>query len=342
MSNQNMTYLSEFFQLASDCVKHFKDSSGGKFGLTLVAAAILAGVAWAICSKWTYLWNKRFRARPVHHMFCGMAAALTGLFVVLYPSLSHLEAVARQRIDHWALLLQIASGNRLILPDEDATSARNWATNTFLTARHEVFQLDKRSVGGKPFSSADWQSVFSLLPENASAHGQNLPTLLKLAAKNGWTLDPDEKHVGSYREDGSIIPLDGQGQGPRSEKAAEVYANGAILLFQSRYPLLSWIIWPPMAKISTEMIQNNISSWFAQNPNGVYPLTNATFIAKDQVEVELQRQAPHVVTVARWCLVGLFFLAQAIPFALIGWAAYRDLKAHRRPTVTRSRRVSTV
>jgi hypothetical protein len=313
-----MRSVIQFIELAGDCVEQYRDAFAGKFAVTIVAAVLLGALGWFVCAKWTYLWNKAFHARRFHHLLCGLVAVMTFFFVVLYPSLGMLEGVASAYINHWANMLSVAGGETDTLSAPDLRRAKEWNAETFLTARHFVLAAQKKNENGKKFSQADWQSKYAL----PSTGPQSVAALEALAQKKRWILDPDETHIANPRP--MLIP--GDNGGILHQKMAEVYANAAISLFNERYPLLSRLILPPEITVSQTLIQRDM----AASKDKVYNLENATNIARKQMNEELGREVPRVVTAARRWLVGLFLVAQAIPFGLIGWAAYEDLTAHRK------------
>jgi hypothetical protein len=57
-----------------------------------------------------------------------------------------------------------------------------------------------------------------------------------------------------------------------------------------------------------------------------YPPPRAISLAASQMKKELDIQVPRVVTIFRSIAVGLFIIVQLIPFGLIGFAAYNDIK----------------
>lgn len=318
-----MNNLSEFYSLLHRCITLYRLEFPGGFALATTVAVLLGALCWFICVKWTALWHKSFHARPVHQALCALATALTLVFVITFPSLGTLEKVARECVDNWSDMLARASGRNALLSASDERMARTWNARTFLTARHELFAIDQQRNGSGGLTREAWRSKFTL-PLSGDI---SLATLTTLAGEQGWALHPDETHARSSGEsDNFLVPLD---QGPLGEKAAAVYANNSIVLFQKRYPLLSWIIWPPKASVPESSIQRDLSVFWRMNPGAVYPLVRATDVARDEVNKELVRQAPRVVAVARVWLVILFFIAQAVPFGFIGWAAYQDLKANR-------------
>jgi hypothetical protein len=119
---------------------------------------------------------------------------------------------------------------------------------------------------------------------------------------------------------GSLIPTT---KDESRQTAASVYANEACRHFDTNRPFLSKIVWSSPG-VPSETIVKDTNEWFQSNP--VYPVTRAIDIAANQIREGLEPQVPRVLTLARTAVFVLFVLIQAIPFGLIGWAAYTDIK----------------
>ncbi len=74
-----------------------------------------------------------------------------------------------------------------------------------------------------------------------------------------------------------------------------------------------------------KMLEADTKNYFATVGNS-YPVTKAIALVTSETKRELDTQVPRVVVYARWALVIAFLLAQAVPFGLVGYAAYKDLK----------------
>jgi hypothetical protein len=105
--------------------------------------------------------------------------------------------------------------------------------------------------------------------------------------------------------------------------AATTYANEACRHFDAKRPFLSKVVWSSPG-IPSETIFRDVHSWHQKNPN--YPPSRAIEIAAIQIKGGLEPQVPRVVYLSRVAVVILFLVVQAMPFGLIGWAAYRDIK----------------
>ncbi|MEX2264244.1 MAG: hypothetical protein WD696_19980 [Bryobacteraceae bacterium] len=119
---------------------------------------------------------------------------------------------------------------------------------------------------------------------------------------------------------GSFIPTNSD---ESRETAASVYANEACRHFDANRPFLSKVVWSSPG-VPAETIFQDVRAWHLKNPN--YPPSRAIEIAATQVRDGLNPQAPRVIYLSRLSVAGLFILIQLIPFGLIGWAAYRDIK----------------
>ena len=107
------------------------------------------------------------------------------------------------------------------------------------------------------------------------------------------------------------------------QTAASLYANEAARHFDRARPFLSKVVWSSPG-VPAETIFQDVRAWHERNPN--YPPARAIQIAGTQIKEGLDPQAPRVIYLSRMSVIGLFALAQLIPFGLIGWAAYRDIK----------------
>lgn len=118
----------------------------------------------------------------------------------------------------------------------------------------------------------------------------------------------------------SLIPTN---EDASRQTAASVYANEASRHFDTHRPFLSKIVWSSPG-VPEETIFKDTAEWFETNPT--YPPSRAIEIAATQIKEGLEPQVPRVLYMSRGAVAVLFVLVQAIPFGLIGWAAYRDIK----------------
>ncbi|HEY7493820.1 MAG TPA: hypothetical protein VIH59_22285 [Candidatus Tectomicrobia bacterium] len=123
-------------------------------------------------------------------------------------------------------------------------------------------------------------------------------------------------------EQGGRIPLN---HASSIKKFAAVYANAAVHNFQVNHPFLSRIL-SANSVIPAGLIDQKVTEFFRLHPGGTYPAEEAINIAAVEIKHRLQTQTARVVPMARIILVTLFLIAQLVPFGIIGYAAYRDLK----------------
>lgn len=107
-------------------------------------------------------------------------------------------------------------------------------------------------------------------------------------------------------------------------ECAWVYASQAARYFKQQRPYLSTIV-GTSGEVSRDILASDIHKHFATVGNS-YPTNNAISLVGREVKNELVAKLPRVVRVLRLQLIVLFLVAQAIPFGLVGWAAYSDLK----------------
>ncbi len=107
------------------------------------------------------------------------------------------------------------------------------------------------------------------------------------------------------------------------QTAASTYADEACRHFAHTRPFLSKIVWSSPG-IPSETIFQDVRAWQEHNPN--YPPVRAIEIAARQIKEGLEPQVPRIIYLSRITVAALFILLQLIPFGLIGWAAYRDIK----------------
>lgn len=110
----------------------------------------------------------------------------------------------------------------------------------------------------------------------------------------------------------------------------QLYADAALANFRKTNPFLSGIIMPANADVPAPIIAADINRFFAVHrgeKNPTYLLDNGVDMAAGLFASNLEAQTPKVVTKARRWITLLFLLVQMIPFGLIGYSAYMDLKS---------------
>lgn len=107
------------------------------------------------------------------------------------------------------------------------------------------------------------------------------------------------------------------------QTAASVYAESACAHFAHSRPFLSKMVWARPG-VPAETVFSDVRRWHLTNPT--YPIERAIELAVEQIRSRLIAQVPRIVTLSHILTVLLFLLAESVPFGLIGWAAYRDIK----------------
>lgn len=138
------------------------------------------------------------------------------------------------------------------------------------------------------------------------------------------------KELGTEDFTSVSIPENGGNSFPTREKASQLeagktYYNEAIRNFKHTHGFLSAVL-TVKSENTPEAIQKDMERHFANNKNQSYIITNGIEIAAENLKESLFEQAPKVVKVSRILLVLLFFVVQLIPFGVISYSAYKDLK----------------
>jgi hypothetical protein len=109
-------------------------------------------------------------------------------------------------------------------------------------------------------------------------------------------------------------------------ECAKTYARSAAAHFATNRPCLSSII-QARSEVPADVLKKDIADYFATQGK-TYPATKGISLVAAEVKAGLRVHLPRVVKVFRTILVGIFLAGQLLAFGLVGWAAYRDLKAH--------------
>jgi hypothetical protein len=127
-----MSFIADLLSLLGLCLGLFFTLDRQGFVLALVIGVVLAALLWVACSNFSKLWNFRFRTKPVHHLLCFVAAALTLVSTVLFAALKYTKEAAYASLQAWEVQINL---------DEP------WADLTYAAAFEEV-----RSLGIEDFS----------------------------------------------------------------------------------------------------------------------------------------------------------------------------------------------
>jgi len=119
----------------------------------------------------------------------------------------------------------------------------------------------------------------------------------------------------------SYIPVNNQFM---MQICVEVYVNEACAHFSTQHPFLNLML-RANPGISEDEIIDDMTEYFRTHSN-FYPPKRAIIIAAKHIKEVLLEQSPDTVWKTRLILVALFLLVQMIPFGVIGYYAYKDLK----------------
>lgn len=108
---------------------------------------------------------------------------------------------------------------------------------------------------------------------------------------------------------------------------SKLTADAALAHFRRTNPFLSKVIMPGNADVPAPVITNDMKTFFATPNHGNYHMNRGVDIAASLFERNLELQTPKVVSRTRRWITMLFLLVQMIPFGLIGYYAYKDLKS---------------
>lgn len=254
-----MTLVGDFLALCEKAVEILFTDHRQEAATAVGIGVLLAALCWSAATRYSQLWNLRFRVTLRHHILCFVAAVGTFLFALLFASVPYTEQAARGLIAVW---------------EQELPKDRTWQDVTFLSAYNAV-----KNLGLEP---------------------------------------PDRFRPPSER----FIPT----THPESQsKAAEVYINSAVADFQTRHPFLSLLLRVPSI-VPKEKFTIAMREFFEANPGEPFPLREGIRIATTEIRSDLQTKTARVVWASRLSLIALFIGVQLIPFGLIGYEAYRDLK----------------
>lgn len=180
---------------------------------------------------------------------------------------------------------------------------------TFVSTRNTAQAVKERLVTWKEQAIADqeWQ-------------GEIFKDAWDAIAKTG--LDPNVTVSPSPRTDPSIrlLPM---ATGEIRKLAVRVYANAALSQFNLQNPYLASILSPP-GEIPGEILDQDLVSWFNDNPGQIYPLSRAVKVVVRWLEDMAKQQAEPVATYTCRLSLALFFITQILVFTAISWFAHRS------------------
>ena len=108
-------------------------------------------------------------------------------------------------------------------------------------------------------------------------------------------------------------------------EVSKIYSRSAIKTFNDAHPFLRKFMRANL-DVPQQKIQDDMNEHFKTNPT--YPPQKVVALSAEEIRGQLVQQTPRAVKFGRLIAVLLFFLIQAIPFGIIGYAAYKDIKVH--------------
>ncbi len=112
---------------------------------------------------------------------------------------------------------------------------------------------------------------------------------------------------------------------PSLEASVDAWAEEAARNFEYHRPFLSQILWAHR-DIPREWVAAGARGLASGGDSTAAVSVRAFDLAADWIQRDLERQAPQVVTLTRFSLVLLFLASELIPFGLVGYGAYKDLR----------------
>lgn len=247
----------------ASCISMLASRSPRTLVLTIVAALLLAGGCWWVCTNYYQLWNKRFQIGVVHQAFCALAALMTLVFTLVFVSMRYTGEITQNAIDKW----------------------------------HTKARADRRTI------------------DDAFRRGY--------AAVKASGLE-DFSNVPPVDANNRYIPVTSVRTG---EIASKAYVDSVTDDFRTKNSFLLRVLALPEAPLSA--IQADRDVWRRSQPGVNYPMMRAVDFTATHIRNALVPQAPKTVSYVRGMAVGMLLLFQAIPFALIGYSSYKDLKVQR-------------
>ena len=293
--------LEDIFNIVINGLHAVKSFSTLQFTLGFAFAGVLAALTWMAAVYSAKLWNMAYHTKPVSHVLGFFAALLTFFYVIIFISFGKIDALTRLYVDVWSESLKI----------------------------------------NQPWQEATFKKAFYAAKET----------------------DPEGfLNVKSPENGGDFIPV--RDNNVRVE-VAWVYASMANQNFKTSHPFLNRILFGNNIKIARKDISNDMQAYFSNNndaseqksvkteiediidkyaanvdlswvtdlyqANGntqtkYYQAAWAVDLASENIKKQLHKRVKRVKFLARTGLTLVFIVLQLIPFGLIGFMAYRDLK----------------
>jgi hypothetical protein len=114
--------------------------------------------------------------------------------------------------------------------------------------------------------------------------------------------------------------------------AAKIWAEAAVKNYQDNNPFLSSLILP--VRKPADIWYADEKAYRTKNPGQLYYVENGLAAVAAAMRDDIAKQAQRLIPETRTALVLVFFFVQLVPFSLLGWAAYRDIKVMVHPSQT--------
>jgi hypothetical protein len=280
----------------------------GSFRIWLAVATVLAVATWVFCIHYARLWNKRYHHRPAHHLWGSMAAVISFVAVFAWYLVSNLEPITRIYIATWSMQLKADS---------------DWGQATFAVAYREVKAQGVENFYGVPapdrpnsyipinHDASRIKTAYVYANEAYRNFGEQHPFLaFILDAKVGLAEDSIRQDVDTYLAGGRSV----------TEESLPAQKSG--LDFSSLDGLLE-------SALGTLTDFSSTAGASSAGGKSTYPAERAVDLASAYLQISLAEQAHRIVLMGRVVVLLGFLLLQAIPFGIIGYAAYQDLNIRR-------------
>lgn len=135
--------------------------------------------------------------------------------------------------------------------------------------------------------------------------------------------------LGIPQRDPGIVTVDWAGPDGKKidgmKHVSRIFANTILKDFFDTRPVLSLILWARGTEARAAMTESMIV-YFETHPGQIMSRKLVTDVGTEKIREDLDRQIPKIIPYARGGLIVLFLLVQAIPFGLVAYSSYRDIK----------------
>jgi len=111
------------------------------------------------------------------------------------------------------------------------------------------------------------------------------------------------------------------------KKVSQIHAQAIVENFVRERPGLSLIL-SARGRQAQEAINKEMDDYFNANPMSIMAQEIIVSEGGDVIRRDLDQQIPKIVPYARTALILIFLLFQGIPFGIIAYSSYRDIKVH--------------